>query len=670
MSKKVYVLGLAGMMSTMYHKFAEEGVIPNLKRLADNGIVAESYSSIPAWTPTNWATLMTGAHTGTHTVSRWFQSLPEPRNAEKTLSSFVGSAVSAETIFEAADRAGLKSIAIHYPAASPSRAELAHVIDGFGHPSYGTSPYEVTPALGYTTLKDLPSSYVVELEAADGWQELPASQSQPLEFLLPIVTKREGEDVTLYGLVIDSRGAGYDTVAIYSEKDGRTELARSTVGDWSDWVRRTFAVEGAAQEGVFRFKTIELSPDAQRLRLYRSQITFTRGISEPPELADELIEKFGPYLEYASVVPYVWGIADLKTCLQEIDYQCRWVGDVGKYLMEEKDYSLLYTHIHIFDYLNHHFLSKVDPACPGYVEAEAEEGWQAYRDAYVSADRLIEYLMNDSPEETSVVVISDHAAIPQQKATDIYGMLIDNGYLVRKDGSREFDANQDSDKIDMERSKVFVTPVRSYELFVNAPEGSKEYLEIQRDVITLLRTWMDKSSGRCPVAIALPKVHAPLLGLWGPHCGDIIFIMEDGYVSGYTGGSPDGDDPYVWEPDRFGAHHGPYLPTARTSVSSNMAFFMVSGPGMKRGYQRQVDRLGFMHQTSVVPIVCHLLGIEPPDQCQGALPRDFLEGVAPVMERPDEVSDWEWGTNVDGWGDRVWTQKRDMFEGFMPGRQD
>ena len=128
MSRKVYVLGLDGMMYNMYKRFSEEGLLPNLTRLAERGVVTESYSSIPAWTPTNWATLMTGAHTGTHSVSRWFMSTPDPRTAEGVVSSFVGPAVTAETVFEAAARAGLKSVAIHYPAASPARSPLAHTV--------------------------------------------------------------------------------------------------------------------------------------------------------------------------------------------------------------------------------------------------------------------------------------------------------------------------------------------------------------------------------------------------------------------------------------------------------------------------------------------------------------------------------------------------------------
>lgn len=669
MSKKVYVIGMDGMMYTMYKRFVAEGILPNLKRLGDEGVLSESYSSLPAWTPTNWATLITGANTGTHTVSRWFLSVPEPRKERETLSAFVGAAVAAETVFEAADKAGLKSVAIHYPAASPSRAERAHTIDGFGHPGYGTSPFEVTPSWAYTNLSGIRNSTEVRLTGAEGWRNLPDSASPPLEFPIEIVTKRQGENQVWLGLLLDTRGDGYDEVAIYASRDGNHKLGSSAAGQWSPWMHREFIVEGTGMRSALRFKTMELTRDASRLHLYRSQVMALEDFTEPPQLGDELVSEFGPYLEHASVMPYVWGNADLETCMEEIEYQCQWVAKAGKYLLEERGYSLLYTHIHLLDYVNHHFLALVDPYCPEYDPEHAELGWDAYRRAYAAADRLFGTLLEGSDDDAAILIVSDHAAIPQARATDIYRLLIDKGFLVLKDSSGRFDPNEDFDNVDLERSKVFFTPVRSYEIFITAQEGTEEYERVQDEVLTLLRTWVDKETGRCPIVVALPKKHAPLLGFWGDQCGDIVFLMDDGYVSGYPSEDVPGQDPYVWVPESFGAHHGPYLPTARTDISTNSAFFLGWAKGLKKGYERPVDRLGFMQQTDVVPIVCHLLGIDPPDQCQGAVPRDFLEGTTPVKARETELPDWEWGTRVEGWGDRVWTQRRDMFEGFMPGRE-
>ena len=180
---------------------------------------------------------------------------------------------------------------------------------------------------------------------------------------------------------------------------------------------------------------------------------------EPPELSSTLVERFGPYLEHASVFPYVWGIADLDTCLEEIEYQCQWIARVGKYLLEEQDYALLYTHIHIFDYINHIFLPLVDPACPGYREENAAEGWRAYRESYKVADRLFGTLLENSPADTISIVVSDHAAIPQFRATDIPRLLHDNGYLSYTEPVAHFDPNEDFAKIDMDRTQVFITPV-------------------------------------------------------------------------------------------------------------------------------------------------------------------------------------------------------------------
>lgn len=659
MAKRVYLVGLDGMMSTMYKRFAAEGMLPNLKRLADEGVMSEAYTSLPAWTPTNWATLMTGAHVGTHTVSRWFLNMPNPRNAQRTLSGLIGPAVAAETIFEVAAKRGLRSVAIHYPASAPSRTALAHTVDGYGHSPHGQNPFEIAPFWGYTNIEHITNASQVRLRKAEGWMNTPNTHSHPLEFRIDIVTKVESQDQTLLGLVVDTQGKGYDEVIICASRDGRTEVARAHVGQWSNWVRRKFRGQEKEKEGTLRFKTVELAPDGSRLRLYRSQVMAVDDFCEPPELGSELVEKFGPYVEHEFLLPYVWGIADLSTWLEEADYHWQWIAKTAKYLVEERGYSLLYTHIHTFDNVNHYYLAKVDPACPGYEPAKAEEAWDVYRQTYKIADRLVGTLMEGAPQETTVIVVSDHAAFPQFRATSIYQLLCDKGYLVLKDPAKGCDSpGEIAWNIDMTRTKVFVTPVRNFELFVNAPEGTAEYKRIQEEVITLLRTWVDKETGQCPVAIALPKKHAQLLGFWGEQCGDIVFFMEDGYSSGYPSARAKGsNDPYVWKPAEYAAHHGPYLPTARTDIASNAAFFLGWGPGLKKGYERPANRLGYMHLTSVVPLICHLLGIEPPDQCQGSVPRDFLEGTRPVMERLSDLPTWEPGTRAETASSRVWTQK-------------
>jgi predicted AlkP superfamily phosphohydrolase/phosphomutase len=68
---------------------------------------------MPVWTPTNWATLATGAHAGMHGMTRWDVDLGGGRR----LDGVHGDRVNAERIWNARERAGLKSAIVHYPAA-------------------------------------------------------------------------------------------------------------------------------------------------------------------------------------------------------------------------------------------------------------------------------------------------------------------------------------------------------------------------------------------------------------------------------------------------------------------------------------------------------------------------------------------------------------------------
>ena len=90
----------------------------------------------------------------------------------------------------------------------------------------------------------------------------------------------------------------------------------------------------------------------------------------------------------------------------------------------------------------------------------------------------------------------------------------------------------------------------------------------------------------------------------------------------------------VGAPEVFGAHHGGFIPT-RSDISSSFGSFFLSGPGIKKGYERPTDKLGYIHAADVVPTLCHIFGIAPPDQSQGAIAYDILEGHEMVRERPE-----------------------------------
>ncbi len=646
MPKKICAFGMDGFIIPMMKKFAAEGCLPNFERLLKEGVVNQTLPSFPVWTPTNWATLSTGAHTGTHGVTRWHVEVAPGKRVD----SFDGRANNAERIWNALERAGLRSVTVHYPAAAPSGVKSGFVVDGFGHPGYANTDYEVASGGAYTTSEDSETigmdhdgtavrqsrrsvMPIPPLGPARDWANLPPSQSPPLESEIEI-HDRVGDGVTVFHLLaLDSRGAGYDRVMICRRKDGNARIADAEVGHWSDWAIETFG----DQQASVRFKLIELSPDGKDLKLYRSQVTYADGFTYPDDLAADLISRFGPYQEHASMTPYTSGMTDFDTALEECEYQGMWFAEVANYMLHERGCSFFICHWHLYDYLNHIHLSDVDATCPGYGSSSAEvlsdQAMDYFRRAYQVGDRILGKIWEMADADTYVGVLGDHGAYPDIRVANIRKFLCARGFTIVKDGTEgvERDLIRETD-IDWEKTRAYLKDDKGFDIFINA-EAGPEFDEIERELVLALRTWVDEEVGRTPIAIALPKRDAYLFGQWGDQCGDVIFAWDHGYVSGYygqwkeiVGGGA------VGAPKVYGAHHGGFIPT-QNDISSSFGSFLLAGSNLKKGYERPAELLGYIHAADVVPTFCHILGVSPPAQSQGTVAYDLFEGHEMVHQR-------------------------------------
>ncbi|MXX14062.1 MAG: hypothetical protein F4Z86_11540 [Gemmatimonadetes bacterium] len=650
MSKKIIAYGMDGFITPMMKYFADEGVIPTFKRLLDEGAVNETFPSFPVWTPTNWATLSTGAHTGTHSVTRWrVEVAPGER-----INSFHGRANNAQRLWNALEREGLKGVALHYPAAHPSGVEKGYVIDGFGHPGHASTDYEIAAAQAYTTAEHVEEIVEMDhdgtavrrrqrsiepipaLSPADGWTNLPQSAAPPLASTIEIHARLGGDINRFHLLVFASANSGYDTLRVCRSQNSSDHIAETSTGSWSNWAIEPFSIEGRDQRASVRFKLLELEPDGSHLKLYRSQITYSDGFTYPDDLADELIQRFGPYQEHASMTPYTSGMTDYDTALEECEYQGLWFADVANYMLHEKDASFFICHWHLYDYINHIHLDGVDPVCPAYDPDKADDVMHLFRKAYIVGDKILKRMWDAADDTTYVGVLSDHGASPDVRIANIRKFLHDTGFTVLKeDASDGVERDEVLEReIDFEKTRAYLKDDKGFDIWINAEPGPK-FDEIERDVLLALRTWVDEEIGRNVVAIALPRRDAYILGQWGDQCGDVIFAWDHGFVSGYYGqwkGIVGGG--CVGAPEVFGAHHGGFIPT-RSDISSSFGSFFLSGPGIKKGYERPTDKLGYIHAADVVPTLCHIFGIAPPDQSQGAIAYDILEGHEMVRERPE-----------------------------------
>lgn len=126
--KRVILVGIDGLQLCQVQHFAEEGTLPNFKKLLDTGSVGELLPELPAWTPTNWGTTATGALPGSTMLAGWHRRQNDDLEGKWDVSTFSSRACPVETIWEKAEEAGLKTLSIFHPLTWPPGVKKGMVV--------------------------------------------------------------------------------------------------------------------------------------------------------------------------------------------------------------------------------------------------------------------------------------------------------------------------------------------------------------------------------------------------------------------------------------------------------------------------------------------------------------------------------------------------------------
>ena len=243
MTEKCVVIGWDAPIVKSVKKYVKEGVMPNVKRLIEEGVWGENcLVPHPTITPPNWTTIVTGTWPGTHGIICF--NLLEEGQLEKAYQAFSKDDCKAEYIWEAAEKVGKTTILLNYPSTWPQAVKNGIQIGGAGIsineyrtlknlPLWGIK-CDVSGDLLFTT-EEIPQTTLVEIKKADGWGNLPEGKEfkeaeLKIEFRM---TDEISEEPPWYLLLINS-GNSFDKVGIYREKDGSKPVAIVEKGKWSE----------------------------------------------------------------------------------------------------------------------------------------------------------------------------------------------------------------------------------------------------------------------------------------------------------------------------------------------------------------------------------------------------------------------------------------------------
>ena len=621
--KKVAVIGFDCAEPHLIEKHIKEGHLPNFKKLFEEGVLAANcLAPFPTITPPNWATIATGAWPYTHGITDFHVHIPgNPLEYTYSQEAFNSNRSKAEFIWDALDKAGKKSIVVNYPGAWPNHMKNGIVVGGsglsIGENRDGMQKLNSTQQLcadQLVTTGYFPLGIKVKLAENKGWKNTDKIGAEPLgaafELLFPAAAEKPAP-ATWYILAVQGKD-GYDRVALSPDNDFNHAFFTIGVNEWSKKVVTKIKMADASEREVFfRAKLVELSEDAQDLRLLITSLCQTGGWANPPEICQEINSTEGIFGHGGGVAGVSVGWFDLDTFCEIHELHDLYLGDTVTTLLTKHTWDLFYMHSHPIDWMYHIIMTNMDPATCTNKEAY-EKAWATHLRIHQSQDKMLGRIIEAAGKDTLFVLVSDHGAVADGAPFNPHAALEKAGLLVQSSEKTGNIAGLDHDKMSSTMSKALsvsktkdmtktkAVGQRTVHIYINLkgrdPEGivdPADYEKVQQEIIDAMYTYVDPNTGKRPVALALTNQDARIIGLTGPDAGDVIYAIYP----------------------EFGGQHGAQLPNAHWGIGDLKPLLAISGPGIKKSHR--LERSCWL--TDIVPTICYLMDWPVPAQAEGSV---------------------------------------------------
>lgn len=149
-NRKIIVVGVDGMDPRLAKTYLDQGKMPNLAKLLQNGAAREDLvmlGAVPTITPPQWTTLATGAYPGTHGITDFWNQHPD--KLDTLVYSLDSRNCKAEQLWNVTAEAGKNTLVWHWPGSSwppSSDSPNLSVVEG-------TTPSDINFVNGYTELE-------------------------------------------------------------------------------------------------------------------------------------------------------------------------------------------------------------------------------------------------------------------------------------------------------------------------------------------------------------------------------------------------------------------------------------------------------------------------------------------------------------------------------------
>jgi predicted AlkP superfamily phosphohydrolase/phosphomutase len=620
--QKLVILGFDGMDPRLVQKWAAEGKLPNLKKLADRGSgIQELETTHSPESPTAWASFATGVNAGKHNIFDFLVRdtktyLPDlgmvhfepPRfilNYFPVSKAVVRSTRGGTSFWVTAGRAGVRSSALTVPVTFPPEdVPNGELLSGLPLPdirrTMGTFYYFGTDLSRYEEgntefggiLKRLvfdgdatqtelvgPPNPIVRQQLRD----LRGKSSPNEADKLKIAELEAREDVRLPMTIHWNRAGRSATIDI-----GRSSI-RLAEHEWSKWINLDFSINLLVR--VHGMAQLYLIAAGLELQLYVSPINWKPDnppapISAPASLSADLYERLGPYrtLGWAEATwPLNEDRLDEKAFMDDLQRAFDDRAQVILQRLDTRQWDLLVGVIESTDRVQHMMWRLIDPAHPMYDKALAVKFGESIERVYRRCDEFVGEVMTRVDPSTPVLIVSDHGFHSFRQSVNLNTWLVQEGFMAiqgQQPGDKKlqdlFGGGTFWENVDWSRTKAYAMGLGQIYINLKGREArgivapGAESKALQNGLSARLLTMTDPKTGTRMVD-AVYQADAIYSGEFMNNAAELQVGLADGYRVSWQstlGGSPPG----IVYPNmkKWSGDHGSfdYKSTAGTLISS------------------------------------------------------------------------------------------------------
>ena len=609
--------------------WAREGKLPNIGSMMERGAWGWSVPTFPSHTPTNFATLLTGALPEVHGVADGPMRIEGHALERPSVGGFSSAARKVPAVWSLLESPTRRAAIVSVPGSTPPELRMDGVTirgrwGGWGaeFPSViferASSKRREELARGARLFflgQDL-TRFAEPAAPEQPWAGAPESEQPPLELDLSL----HGQ--ALFGLLVDSPDDptdGYDRLLV--SVDRQQVAATVAQGEWSPWLDATFNWKDTQVASHLRVGAIRIDADGFfRLRVLADGLN--RYITEPGEVADALQGDIGPMTDYVDSFPpqLIYYPEDRQAFLDEARMSLEWHKKAVGAIYERYAPGVFVHDIYSPNQMltSRWWLGYLDPKSKRYgdvTEQEREELWGEVWEMYKGLDAIIGEALARADKGDVVVLSSDHGAAPLDRWVRLNNFFASKGWLTTAP-----DPKTGTPVVVWEKSKVVYLKMDNVYVHPDGLGGAWErgsgpaYEQLRDEVVVALQGLADDDGVKPLLQAVKWEQVEEFLDLPPDRVGDLVVANRPGYgwneeltksgdifqvplKTGYKQAMPAADTPALWTP------------------------FVIVGPGVRPGHKiaepiRHIDQL---------PTILTAMGEQVPEHVQGKVLAELFE---------------------------------------------